>query len=187
MIIIEGCDNTGKSTLAEKLSKDLGIEVQHSVRPDPSLAPHNIMEHAKRQLRPRRIILDRVFAISEYVYGRVIRGQSLLKEHHGDAFMELYQRQHMIIYCRPSDKVIQDNKGRDQMEGVVDNFPKIIAEYDDLIKELEQFYKGPIVCYDYTSRSSYGIILELAKIHLKNFDSQAASATFLSQHKGPVI
>ncbi len=187
MIIIEGCDNTGKSTLAEKLGKDLGLEVHHSVRPDSTLSPHNIMEHARRQLRPRRVILDRVFAISEYVYGRVIRGQSLLKEFHSDAIMELYQRNHMIIYCRPSDKVIQDNKGRDQMEGVVDNFPRIIAEYDDLIKELEQFYKGHIVYFDYTSRNSYSIILELAKIHLKNWDSQQASATYLSQHKGPVI
>ncbi len=75
MIVLEGCDGVGKTTLAARLAAAHGFAVVHStVTPDD-------VDIVQRYLAvlgdPRRLLLDRSF-VSELVYGPLVRGRSRL-------------------------------------------------------------------------------------------------------------
>ena len=75
VIVLEGCDGVGKTTLAEALAAQHGYTVVHSGRtPDGTdLADH----YGTILALPGRLVLDRSF-ISELVYGPLDRGRSRL-------------------------------------------------------------------------------------------------------------
>ncbi len=75
VIVLEGCDGVGKTTLAEALAAQHGYTVIHSGRtPDGTdLADH----YGTILALPGRLVLDRSF-ISELVYGPLDRGRSRL-------------------------------------------------------------------------------------------------------------
>lgn len=183
MIIIEGPDNAGKSTLAEKLSKALNIPVIHSVRPEKHWSEEDVLYHSTWQLRPQEAILDRVYAISEYVYGRVIRGKTALGEKHSEALFDLYNRPYLIIYCRPDDHTILDNKGRDQMDGVIQHHQAIINEYDVLmVEEVERFGQGSVLHYNWKSMHIDNVVGKCEK-HLIDFHSRFISSQFMTKFR----
>ena len=80
VIVLEGCDGTGKSTIAAALGSHHGYAVLHSARtPDGA----DLTERYNAILAdPRRIVLDRSF-ISELVYGPLDHDRSRLMP--GDA------------------------------------------------------------------------------------------------------
>lgn len=179
MIIIEGPDNSGKSTLGVKLSLDLKLPLIHSEKPNPDWTPEQALEHATRQLRPRVALLDRVYTISEYVYGPICRGRSALSELHPEALLDLYCRNYLIIYCRPSDKAILNNKGRDQMEGVLENHSKIIKEYDRLMTEVEIFGSNTVIRYNWEKIGSYQKVLHACRKYIKEYTLRHLSTVFM--------
>ena len=75
VIVLEGCDGVGKTTLAEALAALHGFTIVHSGRtPDGT----NLVGRYETVLaRPGRLVLDRSF-ISELVYGPLDRGRSRL-------------------------------------------------------------------------------------------------------------
>lgn len=175
MIIVEGPDNAGKTTLCNKLSKDLGLTVVHSERPKPGSNPVN---HSINQIAPwGNIILDRCYAISEYVYGRIVRNR--VSQTHGTCLVDLMYRPHLFIYCRPRDSVILENPG-EQMDGVISNHEKIIKEYDQLMEDLARFGKGRIIRYD---RSNYESVLPCCKDHIEEYQSILNSADYLMRRE----
>lgn len=182
MIIIEGPDNAGKSRLAEDLSKQLGIPVVHSVRPPKGWSEEDVLYHSTWQLRPQKAILDRVYAISEYVYGRVIRGKTALGDKHHEALMDLYHRPYLIIYCRPDLSTILDNKDRDQMEGVIENHTKIVEEYDYVMGEIGNFGENRIIKYDWT-KDVFKNLLHHCVEHLVTLESRNASSMWLTKFR----
>lgn len=182
MIIIEGPDNAGKSTLAEKLSKALEIPVVHSVRPEKHWSEEDVLYHSTWQLRPQEAILDRVYAISEYVYGRVIRGKTALGSKHSEALFDLYNRPYLIIYCRPDDHTILANGSRDQMEGVIQHHQAIINEYDILMEEVKRFTVGEVFHFNWKS-DHIDRVIELCEKHLVPFHSQNISSQFMSKFR----
>lgn len=75
VIVLEGCDGTGKTTLASALAAEYGYTIVHSDR-----TPDNIdLADRYRSILalPGRIVLDRSF-ISELVYGPLRYGRSRL-------------------------------------------------------------------------------------------------------------
>lgn len=180
MIIIEGPDNSGKSTLAERLSQELKIPVIHSQRPSGS--PSEILEHSFKQLQPQMAILDRVYAMSEYVYGPICRGATDLGDLHHKALIDLYNRPYLIIYCRPPMETILKNDGRDQMEGVLDNHQAIVERYDELMMEVSRFTTGKVIQYDWT-KVGIMTVVGYAKKHHKEMHSQAVSSLYMTMFK----
>ena len=73
VIVLDGCDGTGKTTLAEALREELGYAVTHSGRTPDGI---DLVGRYRRLLaEPGRIALDRSF-ISELVYGPLLYGRS---------------------------------------------------------------------------------------------------------------
>lgn len=75
LIVIEGVDKAGKSTLANKLSELLSWPVVHFGKPGPDPA----LEYIKflQDLGTKNIICDRFYA-GELVYGPLLRGKQVL-------------------------------------------------------------------------------------------------------------
>lgn len=75
VVVLEGCDGVGKTTLAAALATHHGYAVVHSSRTPDGV---DLVERYRAILaRPGRLLLDRSF-VSELVYGPLLHGRSRL-------------------------------------------------------------------------------------------------------------
>lgn len=151
MIIVEGMDNAGKTTLVDRLSEDLKLlRISNRKRPtgltDMYWYAISMVELSKQY----PTIFDRWQIISEPIYGPICRGTDWPSQ------ADLYALEAMttavnplIIYCRPPDEVILNFGDRPQMEGVIDQAKQLIAAYDRAIERLEKSGWFGVLRYDY--------------------------------------
>ena len=147
-VILEGMDNSGKSTLAKKF----GLEVVHpGPRPKTWGEEQTCLEN---QLLDARlpIVMDRVTCISSQVY----KGPLFDKKYTEFLDRMVYTRHCVIIYCRPPIDVILD-MGRheaksydtkEHLAAVYKNARHYIEAYDKLFKST------PHLVYNYTKPDS---------------------------------
>lgn len=145
IIIVEGVDGSGKTTLIRTLREYSSVYfwiASSSRRPQTILqlrdAIHWLGQCSYLKLP---IICDRYPVISEEVYGPVMRDGSLLNQlgqrELGDVTEFLSFQVDRIIYCRPPIEVIKENlKKNKQMDGVIERLPKLLQRYDDLMNSL---------------------------------------------------
>lgn len=144
IIVVEGCDNSGKTTLAMWLAKELRaafVKVERPASGSDLLAFQSILELA--QTYSGTVICDRHVAISEPIYGTICRGgHSLLDQ---DIALCL-DRISLTVYCNPGAAAILSTLAdRAQMPGVVEQAKRIIDAY-------EAFFDPPsdrVIRYDY--------------------------------------
>ncbi len=163
MIILEGPDGTGKSTLAEKLSQVLNLRVQHSGGPPKD--PEDIFrrQEAAQQwaILNAPVVLDRIPVISEQIYGPIIRGSNpFLGTMHFERLMDALA--HPIIYCRPPMSVIIANlstshhrkahETEEHFQGVMQRWEKIVAAYDRFMTSIEES-GARLFRFDYTGQT----------------------------------
>jgi len=175
IIILEGPDNAGKSTLAEKLSVDLEVDLVH-----PGGPPKNIVEviaRCQEQLTTFQLstevdfIYDRVTCISDYVY----RGRHEFDRMFGVYHASLRMAKNVIIiYCRPSDERLRnfsDHIQKDHEDAAVvqhakDNVDRIISEYDTIMNGFSNDRHFTMLRYNFEqdkSSEGYKVILALLK------------------------
>lgn len=151
MIIIEGMDNSGKTTLAKTLASHFNYPLIHS----PGYCPE-MVKWAKDTLmigKPR--IYDRHPCISEHVYGTVLRGKNEFESLWGKDVRELFiEKKPLIIYCKPPDSVIVKDLSK-QMTGVEENSLKLICAYNRVIHYL-RLRELLVIKYDFTEQSEVG-------------------------------
>lgn len=141
MIIIEGPDNAGKTTLAKLLSKLISFEVIHA-----GSRPKSQGEVDRRYMEAigncdRNVIQDRNFIVGQAVYGKVMNDNFVPME---DAINKLAKSGAIYIYCRPANNVLLDldnhdmkpHDNKEDFDIVMDKAEQIIELYDDLHLEL---------------------------------------------------
>lgn len=143
-IIVEGFDNSGKSTLAGQL----GFPILHpGPRPKNQFEEHDYLMTQKIRAH-LRIVMDRVTSISTPCY----TGKDW--QRYAPWVRHLVDTTHcVIVYCRPPLEVIQDFsrhtiKGYDeasQVKWLIDNAPRIVDNYDLYMSQI------PHMRYDYTN------------------------------------
>ena len=145
MIIAEGPDGAGKSTLVERLEKDLGRRVIHSGGPPANIAEwrSKIALVVANQRSP--VIFDRVPHISEQVYNQLYPERPAFDPPY---FLtnELIALRPVVVYCRlPSVTAMMNSmefklkahKPQDHIDRVLANYPRLVETYDHLIAELQ--------------------------------------------------
>lgn len=145
MIVLEGADNAGKTTLARRFS---GIPV-YSAGPSPKNEEEEkdcLLAQATRAIQP--CVQDRLTCISQQVYtGRMFETKL------GSILAQLIKTPTVIIvYCRPPDRVLMDLSTHtvksydteEHLKVIMDNQHTFIDRYDALMSTI------PHVLYDWT-------------------------------------
>lgn len=162
MIVVEGCDGTGKSTLVDELRKDLNLSVGlrgvtdrdklfEVTRQDTYTALAHAVSGNKEP-----IIWDRLF-FSEPIYSRVMKRECQFKLSERSYVQSvLHALRCPVIFCWVPLETVEENlTGTHQMEGVNDNVPFIHGAYESIAKSFE----GATV-YDYRVEGAYKALLE---------------------------
>lgn len=172
IIILEGPDNAGKSTLANMLAKDLGVDVVHPGGPPANIADALIRCGEQAMLfqlgESVSFIYDRVTCISDEIYRGADKYHVAFGLFQQDLKREIEDGNAILVYCRPPNKVVKDfsahvtkaHETDEVVEHAKRNIDRIVFEYDELMSIME-----PIV-YDYTAddaAAKYNYILKAAK------------------------
>jgi hypothetical protein len=177
LIICEGMDNSGKSTLVSKLHEDLDIPI---IKPpsfnkiwakgedavcDYILWLIDLCEQSKNM----NFIMDRHPIISTAVYEPVLFGRNNLESHFFWPVLkhEFEKCQPFIVYCRPSNETIKNFGNRAQMKGVIDHADALINQYDVIIDNryyLKDFCR--IFFFDWEEIEEYDILLNVLRTWL---------------------
>ncbi|NHN20990.1 AAA family ATPase [Bacillus velezensis] len=107
MIILEGTDCCYKSTVAEKLSKELGYPViKGSSFELAKSGNEKLFEHFSKLADEDNVIIDR-YIYSNLVYAKKFKGYSILTKEQQRAIEEKIRDKTKVIYLHADPKVIK--------------------------------------------------------------------------------
>lgn len=174
MIIVEGLDNSGKTTLINKL-----LEWFPDLRLKPKIVPKTGEIKSKQQLTsymdkfvdlPRRktsnLLFDRFPAISEAVYGPVMRGSMAFSQDEWLTYIDMLAwHKPLVIYCRiPLERVLETFGERSQMTGVINYLAELEAEYQKVMNFIK-ISGVSVIEYNWTNHTE-GSIREAVRQYL---------------------
>jgi len=154
MIILEGPDGMGKSTLAKYIAGRLSWTV-NEIGKSPG-GPDQVREYADRcvALSSAQIVQDRVTQISEWIYGKTFDRPSLTDAEFLEWQRKMLLQNPVVIYCRVNDlsKVTQTREEYDTEETIQrinDNLDVLRDRYDSVM--WGGLYAKHLITYDYTN------------------------------------
>lgn len=164
MIIVEGPDGAGKTTLIEKLSGELNLSIAMKVVDHNTNATTDLVKWVDHNLDQglTPTLYDRHRLISEPIYGPVIRGAL---EKGFDDFAWLHTRQiqfrelkPLVIWCLPPLDVVMHNIAGDEMNEAVAAHIQLIywLYWNEAAK-----WKSMSMRWDYTVDSFLGLKLSI--------------------------
>jgi len=155
-IIVEGMDGSGKTTFIEKLmlafpQLELTINTKQDKQTFDIWWPM-ILEREQNGFIP---IHDRFF-YSELVYGPILRGKINAPSILVSNVLWFLRAGSFLIYARPHSDVLRETiKINEQMEGVTDNFAKLLELYDELMMAEKNWYTNRFLQYDFNTEGSF--------------------------------
>ena len=149
IIIIEGPDGSGKTTLAEQLSRQTGYRMIHRSQPKSEEEKKLMMgEYLQLIKNNKNVIFDRCW-YSEMAYGPVMRDASVIR------YPEMYELERMlakngalIIYCTGSEAALWmrcTQRGEDYITSR-DAFKEIHKNFEEIMSIP---HLVPVVRYEY--------------------------------------
>lgn len=160
LIIVEGMDNTGKTTLIQELIRTVGRgTLMAKVSLGPFKSSLEQLQWTYNQLKKAEegndlIVYDRFLPICDIVYGTVLRDNKTIWTLDSAELKALRELNPLIIFCNPGiEKILETMNEREQLEGVADNARVLLAMYKTVIYELETL-GFEVHYYDYTSEAS---------------------------------
>jgi len=115
-LVLEGCDGTGKTTLADALTALYGVERLHVGPPQPDRSP--LAEHLDYLERYPRALFER-FHLGGFVYGAIFRPHQRKEMGDWHAFDWGWlegemQGRSLLVLCDPGWDRVEDEWGRRQ-------------------------------------------------------------------------
>ena len=148
IIIIEGNDGTGKSTLAENLANSLtGYTIIHRTHLTDTPKSELAMIYRDLLLKHTNIIFDRAW-YSEMAYGPVFRGESCI------SIEDMYRLEELlhalggfVVYCHSENAYERAcERGEDYVQNY-DQWMRVNMNYNEIFKRTE--HKAVILEYGF--------------------------------------
>lgn len=149
IIIIEGPDGSGKTTLANKLSQQTGYPVVHRSAPKSEEEKAEMLAMYKQAIAESKdIIFDRCW-YSEMVYGPVMRDKACM------SYEDMYELEHdlakvgaLIIYCTDTPAKMWRRCGK-RGEDYIQDYDTFMAIHKGYTKLMQLPHFVPVVRYAY--------------------------------------
>lgn len=170
LVILEGPDGSGKSSLAGRLLKGTGYPTLLVKRSGPP-GDNETLEFQARWIKEQaesglNIMADRHPLISEAIYKPTVRKEGNAPWNVFDVrdVLERYDFKHLLlIYCRPDfERMKKSSRVEQQMPGVLSNFRALVEEYDRWMQILQDGHV-PIVTYDFDADPTASIMVQRVK------------------------
>ncbi len=170
LIIVEGVDFAGKTTLTYQLATKLkALTVNEKRIPQNPKHVQDWVETVRVLSRDRLVICDRTPLISDQIYGEIIRGKPAIDRHTNNELLKMLPKDTIIIWCNPGrEYILSCNNEADQMEGVIPNLEKLYEAYK--ATQLGFFYGGPDesclhqLSYNFKKEGSFDTLIKQLKI-----------------------
>lgn len=138
-IIIEGMDNSGKSTLAQVMAEYMGLIVQESE--GPPIDEDEINDRVDRYEKMTDRLFVRHPVISNAIYGQVREEGDIISE---GRRMLFYENKHTIIYCDAGTRglgahVQKAHDTEKHLEDITNNYNKLLYLYRQWAAEHAHF------------------------------------------------
>lgn len=138
LVIIEGPDNTGKTTLAKKLVEKFDLEYIHCSKPktdNPYLEYCDLADSIKKPT-----VLDRAH-LGEYVYGRLWRGGCDISDAKFSdldfKFMDKFEHVIVVHATAPLDVILERCRANDEKLLKEDQIKRCVELFDDVISKTD--------------------------------------------------
>lgn len=173
MIVIEGPDGSGKTSLLHNLLDEFP-EIEEHARASASVGGPlpDIQDWAKNDLLTQLVqplsFYDRHPIFSEPVYGKIIRNyvHPWFNTEEASGLGQMLIERSLIVICLPPIENVLKNVGvNDQMSGVVDHIVDIYHVYRSMLVGLAEVFPMNIFHYDYTVDTDYGQLASVVEAH----------------------
>lgn len=129
MIIVEGMDNSGKSTLARVIAHHMGLKIQESEGPPRS--DDEINERVDRYAKMHDYLFVRHPCISNEIYGKFRDEGNPITP---DRMLAFYEHQPVLIYCDAGMRgleghVEKDHDSPEHLAMVFNKYAALLMEY----------------------------------------------------------
>ena len=165
VIIVEGCDFTGKSTVVDKLSKTFQIPILKFPRPQHLTDALKWVDQVMTMSRNGHVICDRSPLISEPIYGPICRPEQdpIVKSETSIAL--LHEIQDVItVFCCPQWGFVS-TCNNEQMTGVKENLSALYRAYINWMQTLRQRGATEVIQYDFQGvDAEKNLLMELCSI-----------------------
>jgi hypothetical protein len=158
VIIVEGPDGAGKTTLIRQMQDRYGLRVAPRVVSKETTAMVNLQDWVENNLEegPQWLLFDRHRLISETIYGPIVRGYA------EDGFdsvtgmmlwmKRFYELEPLIIYCMPPLNVVRGNVRNDpDNKAVAWKIEAIYQAYAARAAIDDALSPGSTIIWDYTT------------------------------------
>lgn len=164
MIVLEGCDGAGKSTLGEQLAKAYQLPLVHQ-KGGPNRTQEELfadMRERNERQKTELVIYDRIPIISENVYGKILRGHSRMENPEGLVmFNQWIETKPLLIYCRPpvsrlvnSELIKKEHDSAEHIDQLKTRIVQVSACYDDLMINLFAVMYGRVYVYNWKNEEA---------------------------------
>ena len=157
MLIVEGPDGAGKTTLVRQLAEELKLPVAPRVVDKDTTTKYDMKDWVDNNLEEgfQPVIFDRHRLISEPIYGPILRNsqQPVMTDIKwlGPRLRRFYDLEPIIIYCLPPfTEVFMNVTHDDDNEAVRFQIEKIYAAYVTRASLDHTFASGIVKIWDYT-------------------------------------
>lgn len=161
MLIVEGMDGSGKTSLVERLSHDLVIPIHKRAARSIEGPRKDLFEWAQLDVgtivHQTFSVYDRHPMISEYVYGPVLRDGMDDRFHSIEAtsMTAHLAANSMVIFCDPGIEQVEKNvQAGLHMPGVTDRWEALYWTY----KTLMHHWPGQVLVWDYRFPDLYAAL-----------------------------
>lgn len=180
IIIVEGPDGSGKSTLVKNLQNKFILKSLKTIKHGPPVDAEDLYERCRDILTEAihsnmNCIIDRFGLIGEQIYGPALRGKDMwveIPQKKQEIFTALNALNPFFIYCRPPANIIANLANHEvkeydtpeHLKGLAENQALIIKSYDNFFANWKAYN---FFIWDYTKPENYYDLVKRLEEYLK--------------------